>query len=84
MRMTPPGWSLKPFPKVGPDRAKIREYLASINSKEKAYKGITGLTYFNDMGDCEKPAYVKMVKNGQFVPAEKADDQIAGGRLDMI
>lgn len=65
------GMVIEAISKVGPDRAKIREYLASINSKEKAYKGITGLTYFNDKGDCEKPAFVKMVKNGQFVPAEK-------------
>jgi branched-chain amino acid transport system substrate-binding protein len=57
--------------KVGPDRTKIRDYLASMNSKEKAYKGITGLVYFDAEGDCVKPAYVKMVKNGKFVPAEK-------------
>ncbi|MFP5223347.1 MAG: ABC transporter substrate-binding protein [Acidobacteriota bacterium] len=65
------GMILEAVSKVGADRAKIREYLASINTKEKAYKGITGLTYFNEKGDCVKPAYVKMVKNGQFVPAEK-------------
>lgn len=57
--------------KVGPDRAKIRDYLAGMDSKEKAYKGITGLIYFDKNGDCVKPAFVKMVKNGQFVPAEK-------------
>lgn len=65
------GMIIEAISKVGPDRAKIRDYLASINSKEKAYKGITGLTYFDANGDCQKPAYVKMVKNGQFVPAEK-------------
>jgi len=57
--------------KVGPDRAKIREYLAAMDSKEKAYKGITGLTYFDGKGDCVKPAFVKMVKDGKFTAAEK-------------
>jgi branched-chain amino acid transport system substrate-binding protein len=65
------GMIIEAISKVGADRAKIREHLAGINSKEKAYKGITGLTYFNDKGDCVKPAYVKMVKDGKFVPAEK-------------
>lgn len=65
------GMIIEAIGKVGPDRAKIREYLASINSKEKAYKGITGLTYFNEKGDTTKPAFVKMVKGGKFVPAEK-------------
>jgi branched-chain amino acid transport system substrate-binding protein len=55
--------------KAGPDRAKIREYLASMNSPEKGYKGVTGLTYFDKNGDCQKPAFVKMVKSGAFVPA---------------
>jgi len=57
--------------KVGPDRAKIRDYLASMDSKDKAYKGITGLTYFDAKGDCVKPAFVKAVKDGKFVAAEK-------------
>ncbi len=65
------GMVIEAISKVGPDRAKIREYLASIDSKEKAYKGITGLTYFDKNGDSFKPAYVKFVKDGKFVPAEK-------------
>ncbi|HDR14321.1 MAG TPA: branched-chain amino acid ABC transporter substrate-binding protein, partial [Desulfobacteraceae bacterium] len=40
--------------KTGPDRAKIREGLAAINSKENGYKGVTGLTYFDEKGDCFK------------------------------
>jgi len=55
--------------KAGPDRAKIRDYLASMDSVEKGYKGITGLTYFDKNGDCQKPAFVKTVKAGAFVPA---------------
>ncbi len=57
--------------KVGPDRAKIRDYLAGINTPEKGYKGVTGVNYFDANGDCQKPAFVKMVKNGKFVPAPK-------------
>ena len=55
---------------TGPDRKKIRDGLAAINSKEKGYKGVTGLTYFNEKGDCFKPAFVKKVENGKFVAAE--------------
>jgi len=56
--------------KTGPDRKKIRDGLAAINSEANGYKGITGLTYFDKKGDCSKPAFVKMVKNGKFVTAE--------------
>lgn len=56
--------------KVGPDREKIREGLAAINSPEKGYPGLTGLTYFNEIGDCFKPAFVKKVENETFVPAQ--------------
>jgi branched-chain amino acid transport system substrate-binding protein len=55
---------------TGPDRKKIREGLAAINSEADGYKGITGLTYFDKKGDCAKPAFVKMVKDGKFVAAE--------------
>jgi branched-chain amino acid transport system substrate-binding protein len=56
--------------KTGPDRKKIREGLAAINSESAGYKGITGLTYFDGKGNCAKPAFVKMVKGGKFVAAE--------------
>ena len=56
--------------KTGADRNKIREGLAAINSEDNGYKGITGLTYFDKKGDCAKPAFVKMVKDGKFVAAE--------------
>jgi len=57
--------------KVGPDRAKIREYLAGMTTPEKGYKGITGNNYFDAGGDCQKTAYVKEVKDGKFIPASK-------------
>ncbi|MBW1775612.1 MAG: ABC transporter substrate-binding protein [Deltaproteobacteria bacterium] len=56
--------------KVGADRKKIRDGLAAINSEANGYKGITGLTFFDKNGDCAKPAFVKMVKNGKFVAAK--------------
>jgi len=56
--------------KTGPDRKKIRDGLAAINSEATGYKGITGLTYFDKKGDCSKPAFVKMVKDGKFVAAQ--------------
>jgi branched-chain amino acid transport system substrate-binding protein len=56
--------------KTGPDRTKIREGLAAMNSEEKGYEGVTGLTYFDEKGDCFKPAFIKKVENGKFVAAE--------------
>ncbi|GAB4324377.1 MAG: ABC transporter substrate-binding protein [Candidatus Sumerlaeia bacterium] len=53
---------------VGPDREKVREWMASITTPEKGFKGVTGNTYFDANGDCLKPAYVKIVKDGEFVP----------------
>ena len=54
------------------NRKAIREHLASLDTPEEGYEGVTGLTYFDTNGDTvNKPAYVKIVKNGQFVAAEK-------------
>jgi branched-chain amino acid transport system substrate-binding protein len=57
--------------KVGADRAKIRDGLAAYSSPAKAYKGITGATYFDKDGNCKKPAFVKVVKDQKFVPAKQ-------------
>jgi branched-chain amino acid transport system substrate-binding protein len=65
------GMLLEAISKVGPDRVKIREYLAAMDTPEKGYKGVTGNNYFDANGDCQKPAFVKMVKGGKFVPAPK-------------
>jgi branched-chain amino acid transport system substrate-binding protein len=56
--------------KAGPDRKKIRDGLAAINSEANGYTGITGLTFFDKKGDCAKPAFVKLVKDGKFVAAK--------------
>lgn len=59
---------------AGPDRKAIRDYIASLNSKEKAYPGVAGATYFNKDGDCMKPLIVAVVRGGKFVPYEKQAD----------
>ena len=53
----------------GEKRKAIRDYLGNLTSPEKGYQGITGLTYFDEHGDCLKPAYVKQVAQGQFIAA---------------
>jgi branched-chain amino acid transport system substrate-binding protein len=61
---------------VGPDRRAVRDYVAAMDSKEKAYDGIAGLTYFNEDGDCMKPLVVAIVKDGVFVPHEKQAEDL--------
>ena len=53
----------------GFDRAALRDQLAGVNSPSKAFRGITGLTYFDEYGDCPKQAYIGIVQNGKFEPA---------------
>ena len=65
------GMIVEAIEKGGENRKAIRDHLASIDTPEEGYTGITGLTYFDENGDCAKPAYVKIVKDGQFVPAER-------------
>ncbi|MDE0634560.1 MAG: ABC transporter substrate-binding protein [Candidatus Poribacteria bacterium] len=61
-----------PEASVADNRTAIREHLAAIDTSEEGYKGITGLTYFDHNGDTiDKPAYVKTVKDGKFIAAEK-------------
>lgn len=57
--------------KAGPDRAKVREAIASFNSPQTAFKGVTGPNSFDDKGDSKKPLFVKMVSDGKFAPAPK-------------
>ncbi|MBI2566120.1 MAG: ABC transporter substrate-binding protein [Candidatus Schekmanbacteria bacterium] len=55
--------------KVGTDRKAIRDYFASIDTEAEAFQGVTGPTYFDANGDCLKPAYMALVKDGHFVAA---------------
>jgi branched-chain amino acid transport system substrate-binding protein len=65
------GQLLQAIGAVGNDRTKVREYLANMNTKEKGYKGVTGITFFDENGDCVKAAFMKTVKNGKFQAAPK-------------
>lgn len=66
------GMALQAIAEAGPDRAAIRDWLAGRTSKEKAYSGVTGLTFFDAEGDCfSKGAHVAVVRGGKFVAAEK-------------
>ncbi len=63
--------------KVGTDRTAIRDHFASIMSPEDAFEGVTGLTYFDEHGDCPKKAYVAVVQDGIFQPApEQLPDEM--------
>ncbi len=54
------------------NRKAIRDHLASLDTPEEGYRGITGLTYFDKNGDTvNKPAYVKIVKDGEFTTASR-------------
>ena len=56
---------------VGTNRNDLRDWMAGHDSREKGFKGITGVTYFDANGDCLKPATVAIVTGGRFVPAPK-------------
>ena len=61
-----------PEASVADNRKAIRDHLASLDTPEEGYKGVTGLTYFDINGDTvNKPAYVKIVRDGQFVAADQ-------------
>ncbi len=56
---------------AGPDREKIREWITGLDSGEMAYQGLGGPVYFDENGDCLRPIYMAVVKDGEFVPAEE-------------
>ncbi len=57
--------------KKGWDRQKIRDYVASLDTPEEAFPGITGATYFDKEGDCKKPVMMAVVRDGTMQPAPK-------------
>ena len=65
------GMAAEAIKAVGPDREKIQVYLAGIDSPEKAYVGVAGKTYFDQNGDCLKAAFIKQIKGGKWVSAQK-------------
>ncbi len=66
------GMALAAIEKVGTGRQDVRDTLAAARNEASGYAGVTGVTYFDEEGDCySKPVYVAVVKDGEFVPAEK-------------
>ncbi|MBI4652295.1 ABC transporter substrate-binding protein [Candidatus Desantisbacteria bacterium] len=63
------GIALKAIESAGADREKIKDYLKSMNSREAGYIGITGITFFDANGDCQKPAFVNIVTDGKWIAA---------------
>ncbi|MGA7305449.1 MAG: ABC transporter substrate-binding protein [Rhodothermales bacterium] len=54
---------------AGTDRTAIRDYLASIDTADEAYAGLTGQIYFDEAGDpAEHFVSALVVRNGEFVP----------------
>ncbi|MDM8540628.1 ABC transporter substrate-binding protein [Desulfococcaceae bacterium HSG9] len=51
------------------DRKKIRDYLAGLTKIDDAVKGLTGLNYFNDNGDCRKPISIGVYRSKDIVSA---------------
>ncbi len=59
--------SLEAIRKVGPDRQAIRDWLAGCTDAESGFHGVTGVTYFDENGDCaSKPWMAVVVENRAF------------------
>jgi branched-chain amino acid transport system substrate-binding protein len=69
------GMAAEAIKTVGLDREKIRDYLAGINSPDKAYVGVAGKTYFDENGDCLKAVFIKEIKDGKWISAEGQSQQ---------
>lgn len=62
-----------------PDRKAIRDALAAMDSKEKGYSGVTGVTFFDKNGDCAKPALIAEVKGGKLAKSDLQIDTSSAG-----
>jgi branched-chain amino acid transport system substrate-binding protein len=64
--------AMKALEEVGPDRKKVQEWFTSRRDKATGFQGVTGMTFFDEHGDCySKPAQIVVVRNGGFALAEK-------------
>ncbi len=55
--------------KVGTDRRAIREALAGMQTREAGYEGVTGAIFFDANRECQRPAYVSVIRGGAVVAA---------------
>lgn len=71
-----------------PSREGVQKALAAMNSPETGYNGVTGVTFFDENGDCKKPAIIAEVKEGNLVKSTlqlsegKADTEVVKGEGD--
>jgi branched-chain amino acid transport system substrate-binding protein len=50
---------------VGPDRTRIRDYLAAVGTRRPAFEGVTGRIAFDENGDVpDKPTVIGIVEGG--------------------
>jgi len=55
--------------KLVSDREKIKTYLASLNTPDQAIEGITGLNYFDESGESNKPVAIGIYTNNKIISA---------------
>jgi branched-chain amino acid transport system substrate-binding protein len=56
---------------VGPDRTRIRDYLAGVGSRTPPFEGVTGRIVFDDRGDVpDKEVVIGVVRGGRLVTVE--------------
>ncbi len=60
------GMAIEVIRAVGPDREKIRAWLANRTTPAQGYLGVTGNTWFDAEGDCRKPPMFVQVAGGRF------------------
>lgn len=57
---------------VGPDRVKLRDYLAGVGTESEPYDGVTGRIAFDGKGDVPgKQVAIGVVRGGRLVAAEE-------------
>jgi branched-chain amino acid transport system substrate-binding protein len=58
---------------VGPDRARVRDYLARVGTTTPAFEGATGRIAFDEHGDVPgKEVAIGVVRNGRLVSATES------------
>jgi len=57
--------------KSSADKKAIMDYMGGMTTKDRAFDGLTGPTYFDDEGDCVKPVMVSEIRDGKFVMAKE-------------
>jgi len=64
------------------DRGKIRDYLNTLNSPDKSFRGTTGPIYFDRQGDAIKSVPVGVFKNQRFISGPTQFQPVSGVTTD--